>query len=63
MPVAFKRGGMTPTEARKRITEAIKKLKMVYYETGLGMKVSMSTADQKKLFDMFVELDKIRFKI
>jgi len=63
LPRPVRRGGMTPTDARKRLSECILKLKKVYYETGLGMKVSMSTADQKKIFDMINQLDNIRFKI
>lgn len=63
MPVPIKRGGMTPTVAKKRLSECILKLKKVYYETGLGMKVSMSTADQKKIFNIIQDLDKLRFKI
>jgi len=54
---------MTPTVAKKRLSECILKLKKVYYETGLGMKVSMSTADQKKIFNIIQDLDKLRFKI
>jgi hypothetical protein len=64
MPIRVQgRRGMTKTDARKRLQECMKKVKLVYYQTGLGMKVNMSPSDQKKLMTIISQLDNIQYKL